>query len=1120
MRKQFRHFLKTDSVERMKLAELDPVHLEMAMGDVHVNENFPIMPHVIAAMNAITYAKNPKGQMARLAKAKFLEWVHTEGLRQALLGRRQIADLASKKLGTEVPQWAVFAPSDVRKKIVGVDGTSYDEIYPEMKKLYFKKYEPKIADISTTGKPIYIPLGEINHFISNHSQNHDSFHFGGEHGLIEYLEEGDWKKDKHWETEHGRHGFDLNLPEGTTGLKQDQTNGKYYYSFGFSPESADEPQGGGFNPPRNESSWREAFRRAMSKTVVAMAKMANDMEDIGNWVQQKIADGELTPEQVQHANIGEYLGHTMGLSNKYAGPPIPFENQEDFEKVKEYTRAFLRSIWDQPRKGNGGGFLKDGKYHVIIPGYPSAKNPYLFDSGKSKDQDIEAIIDYLFDDNNMTMKSQLPRKYNDNAGKTAIRATSFLKKGSEALRNEVGDKEFQEKWATPHMSQIYNQATAALDIDEFGGTEEKISEKNLLNSKMQPMDLTDDEIKSGKINPDRDKVRFKLPGTSKVVIAKRAGDKKWSLITPPDEDVIGNDYEVTPDVTGASGTAHGGGKQIPVRKSGDQWVRRSQPKDVMDPHQIMPDTAYVKANTTGVQQARPLSPESREKIKDAWFKNPESFGDKMVSHDGSWWPASILGIRRDGRRSFVKEPGAAAEYLLRNIGNPAFKYGEPRTLGDLLKAEDTFSDQDIEKIVDGYQQTLNQGLEPESYEGELPFMPPNKFRSDVYNIMLDNGYDWRVRVASSSSSTAEREDLGKYTHELDFSTGEDQATHQVADDATSFGKGTSGAKKHVGLRDEKLGGRASYKNAIDVEVPELEGEKSQTKKWLADKKIPSQRGDIPQESSYRSAYDNMMNQLHSDEISIAKKPYAIRNNANVFQSDGDYHAALGTIDAGIDWAKKTYIAARSSFEKNHDEKSEVEMAELKGMQSVSPVEDIVAKNLNTTPLMASVLNKIGMDIKAPQQADDLFADPLAKKQQAPQQADDLFADPLAGKQKNVLNMPQKQQPVPTPSNINVASAKPQMGGAQGSNALRDRLRKRKNDVQESHFISFSQYLTQLKEGDAVYDGSKPKDGDGWNWWGAPGKTAVSIKGDADTASSDPDGTKEKNDRKSKRRKKR
>ena len=1114
----------------MKLAELDPIHLEMAMGDVHVNENFPIMPHVIAAMNAITYAKNPKGQMARLAKAKFLEWAHTEGLRQALLGRRKIADIASKELGTEVPQWAVFAPSNVRKKIIGVDGTSYDEIYPQIKDLYFKKYEPKIVDISTTGKPIYIPLEEINHFISNHSQNHDSFHFGGENGLIEYLEEGNWKKDKHWETEHGRHGFDLTLPEGTTGLKQDQTNGKYYYSFGFSPESENEPQSGGFNPPRNESSWREIFKKAMSQTVVAMAKMASDMDDIGNWVQQKIADGELTPEQVEHADIAKYLGHTMGISNKYhSSQDITFENKDDFEKVKEYTRAYMRKKYFEPRSGtSGGGFLKDGKYHAFIPGYPTRLNPYKFDNGNTPEQDIDKIIDFMFDDENQTMKSSLYKKYDDSDSGQKERVPSYniMSQGAQLLRNEVGDKEFEEKWATPRMSQIFNQAISALDIDDFGGTEESISEKNLLNSKMQPIDLTDDEIRNGEINPDRNKIRLKLPGTSKVVTAKRTGKNKWSLITPPKEDVIGNDYEVTPDVTGTSGTAHSGGSQIPVRKSRGQWVRRSQPKDVQDPHQILPNAASIKVNTTGVQQARPLSSESREKIKNAWFKNPELFGDKLVSRDGGWWPASILGIRRDGKKSFVREPGAAAEYLLRNIGNPAFKYGEPRTLSELLKTEETISDQDIEKIIDGYEQALNQGLEPESYEGESPFMPPNKFRSDVYNIMLDNGYDWRVRMANSSSSSAEREDLGKYTHELDFSTGEDQATHQVADDASSFGKGTSGGRKHVGMRDEKLRGRASYKNAIDVELPELEGEKSQTKKWLENKKTPQQRGEIPQESSYRNSYDSMTNQLYSNEISIAKKPYAIRNNANALQNDGDYYAALGAIDAGIDWAKKTYIAARSSFEKNRDEKSEVTMAELKNMQTVAGVEDVVAKNLNTNPLMASVLNKIGMNIKAPEpQEDDLFADPLARKQiSKPQlrpqpQEDDLFADPLAGKPKNVLNIPQKQQPVPTPNNINIASARPQMGGVQGSSALRDRLRKRK-DVQENQFISFSQYLTQLREGEAVYDGSKPKDGDGWNWWGAPGKTAVSIKGDADTASSDPDGTKEKNDRKPKRRKKR
>jgi len=38
------------------------------------------------------------------------------------------------------------------------------------------------------------------------------------------------------------------------------------------------------------------------------------------------------------------------------------------------------------------------------------------------------------------------------------------------------------------------------------------------------------------------------------------------------------------------------------------------------------------------------------------------------------------------------------------------------------------------------------------------------------------------------------------------------------------------------------------------------------------------------------------------------------------------------------------------------------------------------------------------------------------------------------------------------------------------------------------------FVEWLKETYAVYDGTKPKDGCGFNWWGAVGKQAVSIKG--------------------------
>lgn len=44
--------------------------------------------------------------------------------------------------------------------------------------------------------------------------------------------------------------------------------------------------------------------------------------------------------------------------------------------------------------------------------------------------------------------------------------------------------------------------------------------------------------------------------------------------------------------------------------------------------------------------------------------------------------------------------------------------------------------------------------------------------------------------------------------------------------------------------------------------------------------------------------------------------------------------------------------------------------------------------------------------------------------------------------------------------------------------------------------TFMCWLKEMAGTGAVYDGTKPKDGDGFNWWGAVGDPlGVSIKGD-------------------------
>jgi len=59
--------------------------------------------------------------------------------------------------------------------------------------------------------------------------------------------------------------------------------------------------------------------------------------------------------------------------------------------------------------------------------------------------------------------------------------------------------------------------------------------------------------------------------------------------------------------------------------------------------------------------------------------------------------------------------------------------------------------------------------------------------------------------------------------------------------------------------------------------------------------------------------------------------------------------------------------------------------------------------------------------------------------------------------------------------------------------------------------NFIQWLDEMVGTGAVYDGTKPKDGDGFNWWGAVGNPmGTSIKGE-------PIKRKKKHDRKKRKK---
>jgi len=147
---------------------------------------------------------------------------------------------------------------------------------------------------------------------------------------------------------------------------------------------------------------------------------------------------------------------------------------------------------------------------------------------------------------------------------------------------------------------------------------------------------------------------------------------------------------------------------------------------------------------------------------------------------------------------------------------------------------------------------------------------------------------------------------------------------------------------------------------------------------------------------------------------------------------------------------------------------------------------------------------------------------LNKQAQPPAKAQPPKAQPPAKAQKPTRFQRLKQQTQAQPQAQPQAQAQTQTQAQPQAQAQKlSRLQRFKQAVQnqtESHLLTLGQWREMVGTS-APYDGTKPKDGDGFNWWGAVGNPlGVSITGDADTSKEDPIGKGKHGKRKRKSKK--
>lgn len=298
------------------------------------------------AMWLLSMVKNQGNQKGAL------QWLINQGLHDAAIGRRHLADMASKapEVGRPVEDHEIFskAAHDADPKLKAY----YDKV---LLRKWEQEYEPKIIPV---GSKKGIDVNQINQYLT--SVGLPAFKFGGYDGLIEWLEDGDWA-DKYsddsmfknsWDN---RKGLDLSNPSHI----KDPSTGTEYYSFG-----SNENPSGKFYPSENNGSYDQALKdtRRLSGDEIARATKDNRMlgqDEIDglssskdapslndktlNWLSQNSQSDKLTPSVDYELAVRE----RGGISGGEAEAKIP---DDEWDTVKTAIRKGIEIYNHQKEK--------------------------------------------------------------------------------------------------------------------------------------------------------------------------------------------------------------------------------------------------------------------------------------------------------------------------------------------------------------------------------------------------------------------------------------------------------------------------------------------------------------------------------------------------------------------------------------------------------------------------------------------------------------------------------------------------------------------------------------------------------------------------------------------------
>lgn len=1094
----------TDYVNKRKF-NLVEFMLDEGEGQQFGGQRFPIPLNLAMLLSLIPGGPNMQGQA--------LKYIMTDALYRAAKGRQAIAKQMSEVLGRDVKEYEVFSP-DVHAK-----DETVGYLWDELKKEYEDKYEPKYIRLDYGGNigDVMISIPKLNAVLQQHGL--PPVKFGGPEGLVELMESGKgWAKGKpslvpaHGEgPQHERHGIDLSHPR--LHRYADKPN-EPRVAFGFSPNMDADKRG--FREPGWEPSINTTYyTRRMHQWLSRMSKKAEQL-------MAGIPDDD--PQKQEFAQIFGSIAKGMTKSSTslpdktfgQGGGEVAFDDMEGYEAIKKKVRAAFdafNAMPDEDRQLAGVPLrqaTEDEIKSVMNKIFP------MVDDGQGN------LVPATDQDGNMIVRQQVSGfgPFND-AGKggSKILVSSLLnwlhhkkiktpKGGDDAANPERGD---------------FNPYT----LSNISGIDD-VFEKPKTTQKVLGPNLSQDILKHDYED------YFPMDDTEGDVDTKIAMKKPFYLTNGEDEIAFRFDKESGNWI--ASQLAGGGDPHTDFQKWRQQSIGADPKKKVGGRKPLDPSPVILPGNDQmGFIRPHnfdhiPVYGKSRQKLLAMWDKFAAATGgDRAEEADIVKRSAASQVKGRGGDQDFdtyKDEAGDAFEAFEKLLGSPKFFFGELGRHFASLLAKNNFDPHEAQDISKAVEAMLGRGEVPseEALVGE--FGPEGK---NIYNLLLQNGKGWRIGAATAllAGNIAhvkkvrgkERTGVGSTNKEGEQSdvmtnAGEDAAAkrHAMGQDTTTALGGklnrTFSGRATLSGGQADLSKAAGHVGQSGVYKAEGEREVGPTNKPTFDEFY----------GKFFTAYKGMFrpNNVESlwqinGHISKLEKAHpsadVIRAAGNAAVMDVLHDVIKGyAVSIQKDDSKRALAQILFNLFANPDG----------GLKEILTRDEEDESSVDTGPLIRQIQPLLSHDkqmklyFDALKNGDSLENIPAAEEK--PQRGLSVVGTPTSGVPKTTFGgtsggglsttsqPPQtftyKGRPWTTDSFLSlldtldgetVRQQFPPATWAQFPDSVRQRVQAKAAEdqhlAQAESLISIGQFLTMLRETDAIFDGSKPTT---FNWWGAVG----------------------------------